>query len=248
MKLNKKQKRTATIASMAALLAVVLGMGGQTFAKYISTKDVAAQATVAKWGFVINTNMTSMFAESDGNTVTAESYNGSTGVVTSGATATNVKPGDKGNMSISFTGQADVDATLSFAVTGTDIYLHKAGDDASNDYYPIKWSLDAPETANDITDGKLSEVTAKLASLTANVTKNTSCSDVYTISWKWEYEVDSATNAKDTMLGRIASEQATIDKNTVYSYDDSVFGKYDAKLAMDLNVTVVLEQVDDPTL
>ena len=37
MKLNKKQKRTATIASMAALLAVVLGMGGQTFAKYITT-------------------------------------------------------------------------------------------------------------------------------------------------------------------------------------------------------------------
>ena len=47
MKLNKKQKRTATIASMAALLAVVLGMGGQTFAKYITTDNATAQATVA---------------------------------------------------------------------------------------------------------------------------------------------------------------------------------------------------------
>ena len=53
MKLNKKQKRTATIASMAALLAVVLGMGGQTFAKYITTATVPAQnATVAKWGVI----------------------------------------------------------------------------------------------------------------------------------------------------------------------------------------------------
>ena len=54
MKLNKKQKRTATIASMAALLAVVLGMGGQTFAKYVTTNRAEAeQATVAKWGVVI---------------------------------------------------------------------------------------------------------------------------------------------------------------------------------------------------
>ena len=54
MKLNKKQKRTATIASMAALLAVVLGMGGQTFAKYVTTTDVESEyAVVAKWGFVL---------------------------------------------------------------------------------------------------------------------------------------------------------------------------------------------------
>ena len=54
MKLNKKQKRTATIASMAALLAVVLGMGGQTFAKYTTTtKTESNTAVVAKWGVVI---------------------------------------------------------------------------------------------------------------------------------------------------------------------------------------------------
>ena len=54
MKLNKKQKRTATIASMAALLAVVLGMGGQTFAKYITTTQTETHtAVVAKWGFVL---------------------------------------------------------------------------------------------------------------------------------------------------------------------------------------------------
>ena len=53
MKLNKKQKRTATIASMAALLAVVLGMGGQTFAKYTETHVAkTGQATVAEFGFV----------------------------------------------------------------------------------------------------------------------------------------------------------------------------------------------------
>ena len=39
---------------MAALLAVVLGMGGQTFAKYITTTAAPTQsAVVAKWGVVI---------------------------------------------------------------------------------------------------------------------------------------------------------------------------------------------------
>ena len=247
MKLNKKQKRTATIASMAALLAVVLGMGGQTFAKYISTDKATAQATVAKWGFVITTNVDKMFDESDGETVSARAYDHATGVVSSSATATNVKPGDKGEMTISFEGQAEVDATLKFAVSGNDIYLHKDGDMESNDYYPITWTLDAPDTANDVT-GKLSEVTAKLASLTANVAKNTPITDVYKISWNWDYSTDTATDAKDTMLGRIASKQATITAGQVYDYDDSVFGKYSASLAMKLDVTVTLEQAADPTV
>lgn len=104
MKLNKKQKRTATIASMAALLAVVLGMGGQTFAKYISTQDVATQtATVAKWGLTAQIDASKMFglAYANGTANAVATPDASASKVSVKAAASVVAPGTKGEMTIS---------------------------------------------------------------------------------------------------------------------------------------------------
>ena len=82
MKLNKKQKRTATIASMAALLAVVLGMGGQTFAKYITTQETADTATVAKWGLTAQIDASTMFGSAYANIWNGEVGNDDASILT----------------------------------------------------------------------------------------------------------------------------------------------------------------------
>ena len=52
-----KKRSLFIVVAMVLLLAVVLGMGGTTFAKYITSKDVPVEsATVAKWGYVITAN------------------------------------------------------------------------------------------------------------------------------------------------------------------------------------------------
>ena len=133
MKLNKKQKRTATIASMAALLAVVLGMGGQTFAKYIETNEVKDQtAVVAKWGVVIQnsiegidgaTGKTVFSKENDAGTVESSSQNV-------------VAPGTEGGVTIKITGVPQVAAKISFALTIDDVSLT-----GPSTYYPIVWTI-----------------------------------------------------------------------------------------------------------
>ena len=54
---NKKTNRNTKLIILAIVLALVvlfLCIGGSTFARYISSKNVPAnQATVAKWGYIV---------------------------------------------------------------------------------------------------------------------------------------------------------------------------------------------------
>lgn len=193
MKLNKKQKRTATIASMAALLAVVLGMGGQTFAKYIETYTAPAQtATVAKWGFVIQASSSSPAAFS-------KSYNE---VISS--TKEVVAPGASGSVTFEVNGTAEVDAAIDFYFSAyTPVYTQKAG----VYYYPIIWTIGAVETNDPAT---LLDDATKLTATYESSTKVTS--QTFTISWEWPFSQGKDT--EDTVLGNAAAtgnETGTLD-------------------------------------
>ena len=212
MKLNKKQKRTATIASMAALLAVVLGMGGQTFAKYITTNTVpTTQATVAKWGYVIQQSSTQVdFAGQKVFNTTYDITN--TGVIKSLNTTPVVAPGAKGELKVYIAGQPEVASKISFnAVSTSEVYL--------DTYYPIKWTVkhklqgEIAETTETFTRLSDSAVDAKdgLIYYVNNLAKDyaaapeTKYESTMTISWAWDFEVDEATDIKDTTLGDYAA-------------------------------------------
>lgn len=223
MKLNKKQKRTATIASMAALLAVVLGMGGQTFAKYIETETTTSKtATVAKWGVVINANATDMFGTdyTDGVSV-KRSENTGAGVSAAGVAPAGdvVAPGTGGSTTVSISGTPEVSSKITFAVTGTPIGIY----DEIISYEPIRWTV--VKTGENGTTGLPSGSTfAQLQTYftkeTAEYDPNDSLSATYVISWRWAFDKDEANHIiddNDTKLANIVAGIET-DANDVTEF------------------------------
>lgn len=247
MKLNKKQKRTATIASMAALLAVVLGMGGQTFAKYITSQETKDTATVAKWGVVINADATNLFGAKYENNVIDNSGND----IVAGGDYDVVAPGSSGSMRFTVSGQPEVAAQISFAVEGKEVSLGYNVKTEENQvgtnhvYYPIKWTLTNNKDAEDETKGlTLAEVETKLEALTAAYTpdqdEKTSIDLDYTISWAWEFSEDTAISYRDTVLGNYAVDGKIVDPNTS---DLETYTSASKEFSFKLSITV--EQVQD---
>ena len=190
MKLNKKQKRTATIASMAALLAVVLGMGGQTFAKYITTATVETnQATVAKWGVVINTS-----AAKGTNSKTMFSKNYEDGDVS--AELESVAPGTEGSLSITISGAPEVKTNIAFDVNNDykRVYF--------DTYEPIVWKIN-----DDICGekGTMSEMVYDFKNLTKTYSVGESFANTYKISWSWVFSSGDANDILDTKLADAAT-------------------------------------------
>ena len=55
-------KKHLTIVAVVLMVALVVGMGAMTYARYISSYDSGEQiATAAKWGFVVNADTTNLF-------------------------------------------------------------------------------------------------------------------------------------------------------------------------------------------
>ena len=218
MKLNKKQKRTATIASMAALLAVVLGMGGQTFAKYISTERVeTGVATVAKWGLSATLDVKEFFGkkyESVDHKVTT----GDSNISVKGANEV-VAPGTKGSMTITLGGTAEVDAKVSVDVDNENLESVlklpslKYG---ATTYYPIVWTV-GEETAN-----TPAELCTALELLTSTYeAEATYTAKTFTVAWEWKFYVSDANDKLDTILASNANGNVTIGE-TVYTVNTSL--------------------------
>ena len=230
MKLNKKQKRTATIASMAALLAVVLGMGGQTFAKYISTQSVdTGVATVAKWGLAATLDVSEFFGTKNNSTDhTVET--GDSNISVKGTNAV-VAPGTKGSMTITLGGSAEVDAEVSVDVdnanldTALKLPSLKYGSTA---YYPINWKV------NGTTANTPAELCAALEALTATYeAEGTYDATTFTVEWEWKFYVSDANDKLDTILASNANGDVTINGTT-----------YTVNTSLDLAFDVVFTQLD----
>ena len=218
MKLNKKQKRTATIASMAALLAVVLGMGGSTFAKYITTHNVPAQtATVAKWGVVINSQA------SGTDTMFSNKYDGDDGDVISGVKS--VAPGTSGSIVFNVNGTPEVKTSVAFSVVG-EIKEVKLGD-----YTPIVWKLDgAPYDT-------IEALAAAFEGLDDTYDAGAGVSSEHTVSWEWKYYVDDATDVLDTKLGDLKAGITADEWKDKYNEDLPAAGTYCLDVAIDFMIT-----------
>ena len=219
---------------MFGLLALVLGMGGQTYAKYYTDSAAPAQtATVAKWGFVANANATGFLPATGDAQAEAVIQNGDVVVRADGTEV--VSPGNSGSMTFGVTGTAEVSATISYVATGSEICLTKTAD--SSKYYPLVWTLkngaDVVDVNGASTDPyRLADILSYLssASATRTLNANTTSTDAYTLSWEWPFSIDEDTDEKDTLLGQIA-------------HSGTVTG-YTADLTMSFGVTVKVEQAD----
>lgn len=255
----KNNRKYLIVVAMLVLLAVVLFMGGSTYAKYLTQKDVATeQATVAKWGYVITENAEKFFGtdytKGEENTATVVA-DGSGASISAFSTTKVVAPGASGFMTLDINGKAEVLSKITFTVTGglnesvrneqaEAIQLTHANGAALNPVYePIKWTVtSAGDTTLDNlpTNATLAQLETWLEGLNtefAAVTPNTNINIELTISWVWAFEQQN--NAYDTMLGDLATGDADL-LTTKYATNTPV-----GVTVMNFNLNVTVEQIQD---
>lgn len=242
MKLNKKQKRTATIASMAALLAVVLGMGGQTFAKYVETNKIDADtAVVAKWGYVIQATSTA----DDGATDAVELFSKGDGTLVTSTDAV-VAPGMSATSTYTVTGWSQVKAKLSLTIADVKQPSITSGVET---YYPIEWELKVDSTSiykgRDVAAMVTAATSADFntaAALPAKATEPATFEMKISITWEWAFDntsYNSKANTFDTVLGLYAESGATTGE---FTYKDTSYTGINVEVGYSSNIEIAQVQ------
>lgn len=213
---NKKTNRNTRLIIVAIVLALVvlfLCVGGSTFARYISSKNLPSnQATVAKWGYVVNADATDLFGKDYADTAIVADTTASPKLDVK-ASGNVVAPGTTGNITFGVVGSAEVLAKLNLTFTvKSDVSLTTGADASATTYNPIKWTLKRGETAL-VTDKTLADVSTELAKVSTEIEAGTTIGDkdqAYTLSWKWDMGTTSDANNKlDTILGYAAQGAGT---------------------------------------
>lgn len=245
---KKDNRKSIFVIALLLLLVAVIGFGGYTMSKYISSKKEEGKANVAKWGFTVSTDTTKLFGK---NYVAGVVSNTTADAATLSAKATGeynvVAPGHSGSMTFTIAGSAEVKAKLSISVQKgyDDIVLKfKKGTKDGEDYYPVKWTLtkkgkgDADATTL-VNGGHLSDIENALKITATYNAGDKAIEDVYTLSWAWAFD-DTANladaNALDTLLGWTASG-TTIPTDYGFTVKDGT----KTSIAFTLNISV--EQV-----
>lgn len=261
MKKETKRKSLVALGALALILAVG-ATAGTTLAKYTSSKTVpSATATVAKWGFVINVNATEIFgknyeapATEDGLSVVSTKADGDNAVVVSASSKDGkvVAPGTTGKFVIGISGTAEVDADVTFAVTGTetveDIYLNTkgAGNDASA-YRPIKWTVKTNKDTTGTPYYTVNDLTTAISNLKFRYEANTEYENYLneiTVTWEWAFSVNDATDKKDTTLGRL-SYLKSLDSTKTSQAEKDELAEYDFNTKLTIpTITVKVEQTN----
>lgn len=251
---NTKKRRLIVVVAMCALLAVVLAMGGTTFAKYVTSTEVDSQsATVAKWGFVVQSDAGKLWGtEYKGETTDpfATVDSASSNVRVSSASAS-VAPGTTGSLTFSIVGKAEVKANVNINLDITnDVYLS----DGTNKYNPIVWKLyhnaSAYSTAGTPVATGITAIEAYFTSVDVAAGANFDKAGYYTLTWEWAFDGAGNTTLKnldtvddsdvltsdeaDTILGYLADGK--VDQvNDAYEADKSLT----AGLALSIVVTQI---------
>ena len=213
---NKKTNRNTRLIIVAIVLALVvlfLCVGGSTFARYISSKNLPSnQATVAKWGYVVNADATDLFGKDYADTAIVADTTASPKLDVK-ASGNVVAPGTTGNITFGVVGSAEVLAKLDLKFTvKSDVSLTTGADASATTYSPIKWTLKKGDTAL-VTDKTLADVSTELAKVSTEIEAGTTIGDkdqAYTLSWKWDMGATTDANNKfDTILGYAAQGAGT---------------------------------------
>ncbi len=221
---NKKNgKKGLVVGAMALMVALVGAMGATTYAKYASNFEVPGNtATVAKWGFVLKSDVAKLFGEEYGNAANGvASVVGTDEGVNVVARSASVAPGTTGFMTFYLDGTAEVPASLDFDVNVTKEIKYV---DGSTTYSPIKWTMtkkvgDAEATnvwEGTKTTSELHEFNFDAEAIDAGVSV---ANTVYTLTWTWAFE---GNDAYDTLLAQNAANAAAQTENMSYTLEFSV--------------------------
>ena len=245
MKKNRMM-RLASVLLVAVLLTTCAISG--TFAKYVTQRSYSESARVAKFGIAITADG-SLFSTQDpievsGTSISVESSTAES--VVAPGTSHNLEDESGDNykcLKFGVTGKPEVDVKIEFLENATtaDIKMpystnypdltdelgNKIDMTASEDYYPIKytlkhrvysvsgetatpgeWSVVKDSSNNDLQDVKLSDIVDYLKGTTFEYERNTDLRTVfgdYVIEWEWAYHPDSPAwiDKADTFLGQL---------------------------------------------
>ncbi len=232
---KKDNRKSIFVIGLLLLLVAVIGFGGYTLSKYVTEKKETGSASVAKWGFTVNSNSENLFgpdykydtskSNSVKNNTAGATLTVSASTPTSGTRANLVAPGTTGSMTFEIGGTAEVKATVAVEMRDiTDVvlkYKTTANEPTALEYNPVKWTLkklNATSTYEVVqnADGKslenvtLAEIATELNTYGATVDANGTYAHAgsYTIEWVWAFD-GTAANAHadklDTLLGWIAN-------------------------------------------
>lgn len=249
---SKSNKRVVVIA-IALILIFVLAFGGYTFAKYLSEKQVTANATVAKWGLTINVDSTNVFGSnytvSDGAMATVVAEGG----VAVKAASEVVAPGTTGSLTFSVTGTADVMAAIRIEAGAIEEVLLDATAGAEITYSPIKYKVAYGTSAEAVSEsgyGTYNTLTEAIEAINGKkyvVAAGTTAEHYFKITWEWAFDnpttvAGSVTgNDCDTVLGILA--QSGITESVTHNGQEYTIDTENTKTNFVIDFTVVVEQI-----
>lgn len=224
---KNSNKKSVFVIALLLLLVAVIGFGGYTMSKYISSKSDEGTAHVAKWGFEVTAKSDGLFGteykyDTTANTSISNSTTGTVITVNAATPNTNlVAPGTAGSMTFEVKGSAEVLAQIKVEMNNvSDVKLaYKEGENVQTPYTPVKWTLKKGDNVFTYTgdDGEVKLENVTLEDIKTGLTKlysapiaaGTSVSDKYTLSWAWAFD-GTASNANadklDTLLGMVATK------------------------------------------
>lgn len=240
---SDNRKKTVVIVALLLALVLLLGIGGYTLAKYITSGSGDGTATVAKWGYTVNVDTSNLFGKNyKATAIQSDDAEKANLDVASSSDAKVVAPGTTGSMTIKVAGKAEVAAKLNIAIENADDISLTLGE---NVYHPVKWTLNDGES-DLVTDGTLADVKTALEVKDQTIEIGTELNKTYTLSWKWDFENaanfnDIAIDTLDTALGQLASDQVvTSVKKATDNTDVAITA---SNLTVKFTVKVSIEQI-----
>lgn len=256
---KNSNKKSVFVIALLLLLVAVIGFGGYTMSKYISSKSHNGTASVAKWGFTVDADASKLFGSNyemksgaASSTVTNEADATKLTVKASNADSKVVAPGTTGSMTFSIDGIAEVKSQIAVSLTGNDVvlkYRTSANEETPLEYAPVKWTLKKKngDTATVLVDNRpFDELQAGLANLseTVNASAEYTNKGEYTIEWAWAFD-GTASNVDadklDTLLGMVATKAgATHNALTNEGFTEVVA---DTKTTINFNLSISVTQL-----
>ena len=256
---KNSNKKSVFVIALLLLLVAVIGFGGYTLSKYVSSKSDNGTASVAKWGFTVTATGDGLFGtdykyDTAANTSISNSTTGTVLTVSaktpdSGNRSNLVAPGTQGSMTFTIDGTAEVKSrvAINLNVTSDVVLKYTATGVTDGTYNPVKWTLKkgvgesqavvkAKDTNKDLANVTLAEIAAELNSYGADIEANATYANAgtYTLEWAWAFE--SGNDALDTFLGTIANTPATTTDGT---YTKAAGTSTTIEFALSVSVTQV---------
>ncbi len=237
------KKKTMAFGGLLMAVAVTAYSVCGTYAKYISSFDIADEARVAKWEFSLtggkseNDYDIDLFRDSYSLTKGDKTY---TYVVSNEPGIKVVAPGTAGKYDFNIAGTAETNYTVAVS----DVVVENTIRSLENNYDPIRFSMDGNKWMT------AEELKTELEGLFDSKTvypANYALNEDYSIQWKWAFEKKTITNedgsTREVIVDAAGNELSATDFVSNDSLDTELARKQGTvKVSLKLTVTQSAEE------